>query len=126
MEITFQVRKRLVPTLMTWVNNSRMKKHLPAECYFIMFLEDVIYFHLSHLSHEYRHKHVSPNLSSYCNNLWKNLVPSVEEWCKMNNVQKIEFNLKFLCDDLRYNTTRRVEIKIDDTAHQDYLRNKSV
>lgn len=125
MEIGYIARRSLIPALMQWVNSSRMKDHIPSDCYFIMLLEDTIFFHLSHLDSTYKVRHVLPDLESYSLQLWKNLDQTIQTWCVNNNIQSIEFQLRFLCEDRKFQCTRMVRVIKQDKPHTDYLDSKS-
>ena len=126
MDIGYVARRGLVPLLMEWVYKSRMKEHLPSDCIFIMFLEDTLFFHFSHLSSTYKAKHILPNLSIYSLSLFQNLTPTIESWSRKNYIDSIEFQLKFFCEDLKFQTSRLIKVTKEDKDRAEYLNNKSV
>lgn len=106
--------------------NSRMKEHIPDHCILVSFMGgDPIFFHLTHLSEAYIAKHVRPDLAVYSLNLLHNLMPTLKQWCIEYNLLYVEFNLRFSCNDLKYQTKRIIEVKKVDQELIDYLNNKS-
>ena len=125
MEIGYHARRTLVPVIMEWIINSRMKEHLSANCIFVRFSENTLHFSLSHLSEVYKKKHVLPNLTVYALSLFHNLTPTIEQWCIKNNLQLLEFELWFSCEELRYRTKRTIQVKKKDKEFSAYLDQKS-
>lgn len=121
----YPVRRTLVPAIMEWITNSRMKEHLSEDCIFVMFLEDKLYFHLSHLSEAYKAKHILPNLTGYALSLFHNLTPTIEQWCVKNKIQLLEFQVKFSCEEFKYEVKRTIQVKKEDVDHTRYLDQKS-
>jgi len=125
MEIGYHARRTLEPTLMEWVEKSRINKHLPPNSKFILFLDDTLYFNLSHLSIEYKTRHILPNLSVYSMSLLQNLLPVMKVWLAKNNLHDELFNLIFTCDDKRYTTNKVIQLEKDDVGYRSYLTHKS-
>jgi len=125
MDLALSDRRKLPPMLMEWVNKSRIKEHLPDNCYFIMLLGNTLEFHLSHLSEGYQNKHIIPDIQSYSLSLYNHLLPIIKQWCMICNLNNIELQLRFRCGQHRYSTSRTLFIKKDDKEYREYLANKS-
>ncbi|CAM4064788.1 hypothetical protein SAMN06265348_102184 [Pedobacter westerhofensis] len=125
MEINRAIKKELVLMLMEWVDNSRLQRHLPSDCYFIMFPGDALSFHFSHLSEEYQNKHIVQDLKAYSLSLCTHLMPIMKQWCMQNNLLNLEFTLWFNCSEQNYQTSRTVFIKKDDKEYREYPESKS-
>lgn len=125
MEIGYPARRSLVPILMEWVTQTRMKAHLMPQTSLIEFLDDTLYFHLSHLSAHYKQKHVLPNLQGYSLHLFDQLKPIFHTWCIKNNLQQVEFQLRFSCEGQQYRASRSIIVKRDDREYIEYISNKS-
>ena len=125
MEIDRAIKKELVLMLMEWVDKSRLKAHLPPECYFIMYLKDALSFHFAHLSEEYQAKHILPDLKAYSTSFLNHLMPILRQWCINNDLLSFEFTLWFNCGELNYQTSKRIFIKKDDKEYREYLDSKS-
>ena len=82
---------------MTWVEQSRLRKHLPAhECAFINSLGDgYMEINLSYLDEGYMRKHVEKDMKLYCDEFTKQLKPVVKAWCIKCNIYEATINLRF-------------------------------
>lgn len=108
MNIGYAPLRDLSPTLMEWVDKSRIKPHLSNNSQFIICSHDKIYFALANLSTDYRKKHVYGKYESYCTALYENLKPSFYLWCSKWKFNKIEIDMIFRCENLYFSMTRTI------------------
>jgi hypothetical protein len=97
MEMGYYAVRSLIPTLMAWVQQSRLQKSLPKhECDFITSLgEAYVQINLSHLDREYITKHIEPDMQKYCDTFTQHLKPILRAWCIKCNMQEAKVSLRF-------------------------------
>lgn len=89
--------RTLLPAIMDWVDNSRIKKALPDHpCKFLTQLGNCsVQISLSYLSKEYLQKHVEPNFQRYCNAFTEQLKPVLRKWCIKCNMTEVRIDLRY-------------------------------
>jgi len=97
MEMGYYARRTLVPAVMAWVEQSKLRKHLPAhECLFVKDLGDgYLEINLSYLDEVYTKKHIKPDMDSYCDAFTNQLKPVIKAWCIKCNIYEAQISLRF-------------------------------
>lgn len=89
--------RTLLPAIMEWVDNSRIRKSLPEHpCEFLTQLGNAsVQINLSNLSKEYLQKHIEPNFQNYCDAFTEKLKPVLKKWCIKCNMTEVSISLRF-------------------------------
>ncbi|CAM4305025.1 hypothetical protein SAMN06265348_110280 [Pedobacter westerhofensis] len=97
MDMRRLARGTMIPTLTEWAYSSRMGKHLPKEtCNLFDFGgTHSIHVDLTYLDKDYRKKYVETNFQKYCLEFVKQITPVLKLWAVKNNVNELNFILRF-------------------------------
>lgn len=125
MNINYTAKRNLIPALMEWVAQSRIKPHLVDDTRLIMLLDDALYINLSNLSLEYQHKFIEKDFRSYSKMLLVKFCEQLHKWAAEYAVSEIEFKFIFTCQKERFEVKKTIKVQRDDIARRNFLDNKT-